>query len=210
MARDRNAQCRVCRRAGTKLYLKGERCFTPKCAIVKRNYPPGAQGAKKSKPRLTPYGIQLREKQKAKMYYGMSESQFRRYFDNATKKIGDTSVIMQQLLELRLDNVVYRLGLVHTRKTARELVSHGHITVDGGVVTIPSFQVRVGSTVAIREQKKKSPYFQNLPKVMEKYQTPSWLHSDMKKLEGKAVSLPTPEDAAPVYDMKYIVEFYSR
>lgn len=210
MARDRNAQCRVCRRAGTKLYLKGERCFTPKCAIVKRNYPPGVQGAKKSKPRLTPYGLQLREKQKAKMYYGMSESQFRRYFDNATKKTGDTSVIMQQLLESRLDNVVYRLGLAHSRKTARELVSHGHITVDGGVVTIPSFQVRVGSAVAVRDQKKKSSYFQNLPKVMEKYQTPSWLHTDIKKLEGTIVSLPTPEDAAPVYDMKHIVEFYSR
>lgn len=210
MARDRNAQCRVCRRAGTKLYLKGERCFTPKCAIVKRNYPPGVQGAKKSKPRLTPYGIQLREKQKAKMYYGMSESQFRRYFDNATKKTGDTSVIMQQLLELRLDNVVYRLGLAHSRKTARELVSHGHITVDGGVVTIPSFQVRVGSAVAVRDQKKKGSYFQNLPKVMEKYQAPSWIHTDLKKLEGTIVSLPTPEDAAPVYDMKYIVEFYSR
>ncbi|MBI4253284.1 30S ribosomal protein S4 [Candidatus Uhrbacteria bacterium] len=210
MARDRNAQCRVCRRAGVKLYLKGERCFTTKCAIVKRNYPPGVQGVKKSKPRLTPYGIQLREKQKAKMYYGMSESQFRRYFDTATKKTGDTSVIMQQLLESRLDNVVYRLGLVHSRKTARELVSHGHITVDGGVVTIPSFQVRIGSIVAVREQKKKSSYFQNLPKVMEKYQAPSWLHSDIKKLEGKIVSLPTPEDAAPVYDIKYIVEFYSR
>src|SRR3989338_7334397 len=101
MARDRDAQCRVCRRAGVKLYLKGDRCFTPKCAIVKRNYPPGVQGAKKSKPRLTPYGLQLREKQKAKMYYGMSESQFRRYFDIATKKTGDTSVTMQQLLELR-------------------------------------------------------------------------------------------------------------
>lgn len=144
------------------------------------------------------------------MYYGMSESQFRRYFDTATKKTGDTSVIMQQLLESRLDNVVYRLGLVHSRKTARELVSHGHITVDGGVVTIPSFQVRIGSIVAVREQKKKSSYFQNLPKVMEKYQAPSWLHSDIKKLEGKIVSLPTPEDAAPVYDIKYIVEFYSR
>lgn len=210
MARDSNAQCRVCRRAGVKLYLKGERCFTPKCAIVKRNYPPGVHGAKKSKPRLTPYGLQLREKQKAKMYYGMSESQFRQYYDTATRKTGDTGVIMQQLLELRLDNAVYRLGLAHSRRTARQLVAYGHITVDGKVVTIPSFQVRVGSMIAVREEKRKGQYFQGLPKVMEKYAPPAWLHADITKLEGKVVSLPTPEDAAPVYDMKYIVEFYSR
>lgn len=210
MARDTLAQCRVCRRAGVKLYLKGERCFTPKCAIVKRNYPPGVHGVKKSKPRLTPYGIQLREKQKAKMYYGMSESQFRRYFDTATRKTGDTSVIMQQLLELRLDNVVYRLGFSHSRKTSRELVSHGHLAVNGKKVTIPSYQVRVGDTITIREQKAKNKYFQALPKMMEKYTPPSWLQSDRKKLEGKIVSMPTPEEAAPVYDMKYIVEFYSR
>lgn len=210
MARDRNAQCRVCRRAGVKLYLKGERCFTPKCAIVKRNYPPGVQGAKKAKPRLTPYGLQLREKQKAKLYYGMSESQFRQYFDRATEKTGDTSVTMQQLLEMRLDNVVYRIGLAHSRKTARQLVSHGHVVVDGKKVTIPSFQVRVGSTVAVRTEQHTTPYFQNLPKLMEKYEGPTWLSADSKKFEGKVVSLPTPEEAAPVYDMKSIVEFYSR
>lgn len=210
MARDRDAQCHVCRRAGVKLYLKGERCFTTKCAIVKRNYPPGVQGAKKAKPRLTPYGLQLREKQKAKIYYGMSESQFRRYFDMAMKKTGDTSVIMQQLLELRLDNVIYRLGFTNSRKTARQLVSHGQVEVDGKTVNIPSFQVRVGSVVAIRDVKQKNAYFKNMPKNMEKYATPSWLSGDIKKLEGKVVSMPMPEDAAPVYDMKYIVEFYSR
>ncbi|MEK7122255.1 MAG: 30S ribosomal protein S4 [Patescibacteria group bacterium] len=210
MARDRNAQCRVCRRAGVKLYLKGERCFTPTCAIVKRNYPPGVQGAKKAKPRLTPYGLQLREKQKAKMYYGMSESQFRQYFDTAASKTGDTSVIMQQLLEMRLDNVVYRLGLAHSRKTARQLVSHGHITIDGKKVTIPSYQVRLGSMVAIRQEQQKTSYFQSLPKMMEKYQAPAWLYCDLKSFEGKIVSVPTPEEAAPVYDMKSIIEFYSR
>lgn len=193
-----------------KLYLKGERCFTTKCAIVKRNYPPGAQGAKKSKPRLTPYGLQLREKQKAKIYYGMSESQFRRYFDIAMRKIGDTSVIMQQLLEMRLDNVVYRLGFAHSRRTARQLVSHGQVTVDGKTVNIPSFQVRVGSVVSVPEKKRESVYFKNMPKGMEKYTPPPWLFGDIKKFEGKIVSAPTPEDAAPVYDMKYIVEFYSR
>ncbi len=210
MARDNNAQCRICRRASVKLYLKGERCYTPKCAIVKRNYPPGVQGSKKSKPRLTPYGLQLREKQKAKIYYGMSESQFRQYFETASGKTGDTGVMMQQYLEMRLDNVVYRLGLVHSRQTARELVSHGHFSVNGKKVTIPSYQVRVGDTVAVRDVKVKSAYFVNLPKVMERYQAPQWLSADSKKLEGKVVSIPTPEDAAPVYDMKSIVEFYSR
>lgn len=210
MARDRNAQCRVCRRAGVKLYLKGERCYTPKCAIVKRNYPPGVQGAKKAKPRLTPYGLQLREKQKAKMFYGMSESQFRQYFETASSKVGDTGVMMQQLLEMRLDNVVFRLGFVHSRKTARELVSHGHFAVDGQKVTIPSYQVRVGSVITVRDVKKESNYFKNLPKLMERYQAPQWLFADIKKMEGKIVSLPMLEDAAPAYDMKSIVEFYSR
>jgi small subunit ribosomal protein S4 len=210
MARDNNAQCRICRRAGIKLYLKGERCFTPKCAIVKRNYPPGVQGAKKSKPRLTPYGLQLREKQKAKIYYGMSESQFRQYFEQASKKVGDTGVMVQQYLEMRLDNVVYRAGLAHSRQTARELVSHGHFSVNGKKVTIPSYQVRVGDSVAVRDIKKKSAYFVNLPRVMERYQAPVWLSADAKNMEAKVVSVPTPEDAAPVYNMKSIVEFYSR
>lgn len=210
MARDNNAQCRICRRAGVKLYLKGERCYTPKCAIVKRNYPPGVQGAKKAKPRLTPYGLQLREKQKAKIYYGMSESQFRQYFEKASKKVGDTGVTMQQYLEMRLDNVVYRAGLAHSRQTARELVSHGHFAVNGKKVTIPSYQVRVGDSIAVRDLKKKSAYFANLPKVMERYQSPQWLSVEMPKFEAKVVSVPTPEDAAPIYDIKSIVEFYSR
>ncbi len=210
MARDNNAQCRICRRAGTKLYLKGERCYTPKCAIVKRNYPPGVQGAKKSKPRLTPYGLQLREKQKSKIYYGVSESQFRKYFDMASNKPGNTGDIMQQLLELRLDNVVFALGLAQSRQTSRELVSHGHYAINGKKVTIPSYQVRVGDIISVRESKKKSAYFQNLPKLMERYQVPSWLHTDMKKLEGKVVSLPEAADTVKVSDFKTIVEYYSR
>ena len=178
----------------------------------RRNYPPGIHGPKqaRSRSRLSSYGEQLREKQKAKIYYGMSESQFRQYFETASKKVGDTGVMMQQHLEMRLDNVVFRLGLVHSRQTARELVSHGHFSVNGNKVNIPSYQVRVGDAVAVREVKKKSTYFVALPKLMERYQTPQWLSCDVKNLEGKVLSIPSPEDAAPVYDMKSIVEFYSR
>ncbi len=206
-------QCKVCRRAGVKLYLKGERCFTPKCAIVRRNYTPGVQGARKgARPkRLTPYGIQLREKQKAKFYYGLSEKQFRNTFEKATRKTGNTADHMFGLLEMRLDSVVYRLGLVWSRKDARQLVAHGAFIVNGRRVTIPSYQVKVGDIITIRSQMKASKHFQEVLPGLEKHTAPGWLYLDKAALEAKVVGhAEKPEDTLAVFDIKPIIEFYSR
>lgn len=205
-------QCRVCRRAGTKLYLKGERCFTPKCAIVKRNYAPGVQGAKRGgRVRLTPYGIQLREKQKAKFYYGLSEKQFRNYFEKAAAKVGDTSEYMLGLLETRLDSVIYRLGWVWSRKDARQLVSHGACLVNGRKVTIPSFHVRVGDVITVHPSKEKNKHFSSILPGLEKHTVPAWLHSEKGRFEAKVVGVPKrSQDTVAIFDMKPIIEFYSR
>lgn len=205
--------CRLCRRAGVKLYLKGDRCFTPKCAIVKRNYPPGVQGAKRGgRQRITPYGVQLREKQKARFYYGVSESQFRKYFDAASSKVGNTSDLFMTLLELRLDSMVYRLGWAWSRKDARQLVSHGHILVNGKKVTIPSYQVRVGDVISVKSLKAANKHFAQILPGLEKHTLPEWLTRESgAQLQGKVVSLPKrPEDTVAVFDMKPIIEFYSR
>lgn len=209
MARNLNAKCRLCRRAGVKLFLKGERCFTSKCAIVKRNYPPGAQGAK-GKPKVTGYGIQLREKQKAKQMYGISETQFSGYFAKASNKEGNTADLMLQMLEMRLDNVVYRLGWAPSRDHARQLVNHGHFMVDGKRVDIPSFQVRVGQVIAPMARSRDDKHFQELPATLEKAETPQWLVCDKAAIEGKVASVPTYDMMAPAFDMKSIIEFYSR
>ncbi len=210
MARTLDAKCKVCRRAGVKLFLKGERCFTPKCAIVKRNYPPGAQGAKKGKSRLTGYGTQLREKQKAKQHYRVSETQFRRYFDTSVRRIGNTGDNMIQLLEMRLDNVVFRLGWAKSHDHARQLVSHGHLLVNGKKVNIPSYQVEVGSTLAISGKAIQDPHFKDMIAKLEKVEAPGWLFGERTKFEGKVVAKPTLEETAPLFDMKSIIEFYSR
>lgn len=205
-------QCRVCRRAGVKLYLKGERCFTPKCAIVKRNYPPGVHGAKRGgRVRITPYGIQLKEKQKAKFYYGLSEKQFRNYFEKAAGKVGNTSEFMITMLEMRLDNVIYRLGWSWSRKDSREMVNHGSFMVNGKKVTIPSYQVKVGDVVTLKPSKAKSKHFQDLIPGLEKHVVPEWLFSEKGSFQGKVVGVPLKfEDSVAVFDMKPIIEFYSR
>lgn len=210
MAKELDAKCRRCRRTGTKLFLKGERCFTSKCAIVKRNYPPGVHGAKQSKPRLTTYGIQLREKQKARIFYGLSERQFRNYFEKASKKIGDTGEILLYFLEMRLDNVIIRLCWATSRKHARQLVNHGHIRVDGKKVTIPSYQTRVGQQISINPASLDDPLFQQILPKLEKVQLPGWLSSEKKTFDGKVVGMPKLEDCATLFDMKLIIEFYSR
>ncbi|MBI4239935.1 30S ribosomal protein S4 [Candidatus Uhrbacteria bacterium] len=203
-------QCHVCRRAGVKLYLKGERCYTPKCAIVRRNYPPGVQGAKKGKPRLTSYGQQLREKQKARMYYGISEKQLRNYFDKASRKLGNTGDILFGLLEMRLDNVLQRLGWTASHRFARQTVSHGHVLVDGKRVTIPSFQVKQGHIITLSSKASSSKNFQTVLPSLEKVQIPGWLFSEKGEFQGKIVGVPSLADNQPLYDMKFIIEFYSR
>ncbi|MFH2136812.1 MAG: 30S ribosomal protein S4 [Patescibacteria group bacterium] len=209
MARNLKARCAQCRREGEKLFLKGERCNLAKCAIVRRGYPPGVHGPK-GKIRLTGYGTQLREKQKAKRIYGILERQFRNYFEKAIKRKGDTSEFLLQLLETRLDNVVYRLGIGKSRQGARQLVGHGLLFVNGKRVTIPSFQVKIGDVISIKTSVAGKKIFQNLPQTLAKHEPPAWLALDATKIEGKVLRKPTKDDMKTQFDLKMIIEFYSR
>lgn len=209
MARNLKAKCARCRREGEKLFLKGERCYMAKCGAVRRAFPPGMHGPK-GKPRLTGYGTQLREKQKAKQIYGILERQFRNYFDKASKKTGDTSEFLLQLIEMRLDNIVYRLGFGKSRQQARQLVNHGLFSVNGKKVTIPSYQTKIGDIVAIKTSAANKKIFQNLPQTLQKHEVPAWLSLDVAKMEGKIVRKPTKEDVKTQFDLKMIIEFYSR
>ncbi len=209
MGRDLSPKCKQCRREGEKLFLKGERCSSPKCAMVKRNYPPGVHGVKRPG-RLTSYGQQLRAKQKAKRIYGLLETQFKNYFKKAMYKKGDTGETFLQLLELRLDNIVYRLGLARSRKQARQLVGHGHFLVNDKKVNIPSYQLKVNDVISIREKSRESADFTNLAKKLEKHKISDWLVLDMKELKGKVVSIPSLDEVKQTINIKLIVEYYSR
>ena len=209
MARYIGPVCRLCRREGMKLFLKGERCYTEKCAIEKRNVPPGQHGrARKAK--LVGYGVQLREKQKVKRTYGVLENQFRRYFEAADRQKGITGELLLQMLERRLDNVVYRLGLATSRPQARQLVRHGHFTVNGRKVDIPSYAVRAGDTVGVRETSREAPA---IPHAMEEVKgrgIPEWLLFDPAALSGRVSSLPTrAQITLPVQEQR-LVELYSK
>lgn len=209
MARNLKARCAQCRRDGEKLFLKGDRCNTAKCGIIRRGYPPGVHGPK-GKIRLTGYGIQLREKQKTKHIYGILERQFRNYFEKAIKKTGDTSEFLLQLLEMRFDNVIYRLGFGKSRQQARQLVGHGLFSVNGKKVTIPSYQVKIGDVISVKENRAAKKVFQNLPQTLAKYEPPAWLALDAAKIEGKVIRKPTKDDIKTQFDLKMIIEFYSR
>lgn len=203
-------QCHVCRRAGVKLYLKAERCHTPKCAIVRRNYAPGVKGIRKGKPRLTTYGLQLREKQKARMYYNISERQLRNYFDRGARKEGNTGENLLALLEMRLDNIVQRLGWTPSHRHARQMVGHGAFLVDGKKVNIPSYQTKPGQVISLSAKAQEYAHFKTLAPQLEKLQTPGWVFNEKNKLEGKILGVPTLEDAHAIFDMRLIIEFYSR
>jgi len=207
MARYTDAVCRLCRREGLKLYLKGDRCYTDKCAISKRAYAPGQHG--NSRKKLSNYGIQLREKQKAKRFYGVLESPFRKYFDMAEKQAGITGDNLLRLLESRLDNVVYRLGFGASRAEARQLVVHGHFTINGKKVDIPSYSISVGEVIAVSEKSKASNKFKAMAENF-KGNTPKWLTVDAEKLEGKVISLPSREDIDLPIAENLIVELYSK
>lgn len=209
MARNLDPKCKQCRREGEKLFLKGDRCFTPKCPIVKRNYPPGQHGLN-GKPRLSGYGIQLREKQKAKRTYRILEAQFSKYFEKASNKQGNTAELFIQSLETRLDNVVYRLALAQSRDQARQLIGHGHIQVNGQVVTIPSYAVRAGEKITLKEQARSKKIFENTGKQMENRKAPSWLAADPSSLSGEVVHLPAGDDLNIGIQSQLIVEYYSR
>jgi small subunit ribosomal protein S4 len=207
MARYREAKCRLCRREGMKLFLKGARCFTDKCAIERRNYPPGQHGLNRGK--LTPYGVQLREKQKCKRIYGVLESQFRKYFQWAEREKGVTGENLLRLLELRLDNVVHRLGFATSRRESRQMVAHGHFQVNGRKVSIPSLLVKVGDVVQLRPNSKQGPRIEdNLGGG--RAQTPQWLDLDVEGKKGTVRSLPLREDIQIPVAEQLIVELYAK
>ena len=209
MARYSGPVCRLCRREGMKLFLKGERCYTEKCAIEKRNLPPGQHGrARRAK--MVGYGVQLREKQKVKRTYGVLENQFRRYFEAADRQRGVTGELLLQSLERRLDNVVYRLGFATSRPQARQMVRHGHFTVNGRKVNIPSFAVRQGDTVAVRQASARNPTIAHAMEEVKGRGIPEWLLFDGENLSGRVSSLPTREQIALPVQENLIVELYSK
>ena len=209
MARNTDSKCKQCRREGTKLFLKGERCTTGKCAISRRAYIPGQHGPT-HRVKMTTYGKQLREKQKAKNSYGILERQFRNYFIKATRQVGNTADILVQLLEFRLDNVVYRLGLAKSRALARQMSAHGLIRVNGRKVTIPSYQVKAGDVITLSPAYAKSKTVVDDTDRISKHETPGWLFLDSAAKSGKILSKPTGKDLQQNFDPKLIVEFYSR
>lgn len=206
MARYTDANCRLCRREGQKLFLKGERCYSGKCAIEKRNYAPGQHGQARKK--TSEYGLQLREKQKAKRFYGMQEKQFRNLFDKAARRQGKTGENLLILLETRLDNAVYRLGFASSRKEARQLVVHGHFTVNGKKATAPALELKAGDVIKVKEKSTSSPKFKEIKEMS--ITVPSWMSVDVEKLEGKVVAMPTREDIDTPVAEHLIVELYSK
>lgn len=209
MARYTGPVCRLCRREGKKLYLKGDRCYTNKCAIDRRSYAPGEHGQNR-RGKMSEFGIQLREKQKLRRIYGILERQFENYFEMAAQRRGITGVTLLQILESRLDNVVYRLGFASSRAEARQLVRHGHFSVNGRKVNIPSYLTKVGDTIAVREESKKSPHFEIVAANIAQHTVPGWLELDAEKLSGRVTAVPTREQIdAPVQE-HLIVEYYSR
>ena len=210
MARYTESVCRQCRREGTKLFLKGDRCYNEaKCAVMKRHTPPGQHGQARAR-KASEYGTQLREKQKCRRAYGVLESQFRKYYDMASNMRGITGDNMLCLLERRLDNVVYRMGIAVSRSQARQLVTHAHFNVNGRPVDIASFQVKVGDVISVKEGKKSSPYFEALKNSAKSSKMPKWLDFDTEKLEGKILALPTREDIDSQINEQMIVELYSK
>ena len=206
MAKYINADCRLCRREGTKLFLKGERCTSKKCAMEKRVGAPGVHPTTRKKP--SEYLLQLREKQKVKRAYGLLEKQFRGYYDEAARQKGKTGEVMLSLLERRLDNVCYRLGLGASRAQARQIVNHTHITVNGKKVNIPSYQVKVGDVIAVKEKSAKSELFAAVKEA--RVIVPKWLEFDSSKLTGKVVALPARDDIDLTIAENLIIEFYSK
>jgi len=209
MGRNLDPKCRQCRRVGEKLFLKGERCFGAKCAMVKKNYPPGLHG-QKGFGKVTEYGKQLQAKQRAKKTYGMDEKQFRIAFTKATKMKGNVSVNFLTLLEKRLDNVVYKSGLAESRGKARQLISHAHFMVNGKKVNIPSYSLKEKDKVAIKEKSKKSTAFAGVFENIKQDNMPEWLNYDNKEQSVTVVSNPQEKDFDPGIDTRLIVEYYSR
>ncbi len=210
MARYTGPVCRMCRRDGTKLFLKGAKCFTEKCPVEKRNFPPGQHGQSKKVKKVVGYGLQLREKQKAKRIYCTLETQFRAYYQKASNKTGVTGELLLQQLETRLDNVAYRLGFAMSRRQARQVVRHGHVLVNGRKVNIPSFQCKVGDAISIREGSKALVLLEEAKNFAAGQRSVSWIDINREALSGKIVSLPRRDEISLPVNEQLIVELYSK
>lgn len=210
MARYTGPVCRLCRRTGEKLMLKGERCATPKCSLERRATPPGQRMTRGRRRKVSDYELRLREKQKARYTYGVLEQQFRRLFAKAEKIPGTTGENLMQLLERRLDNVVYRLGFADSRSQSRQLVRHGHLMVNGHKVDIPSFLVKPGDIISWKEKDTKTELYKKVAQEIDSKLIPSWLSLDRQDLSGRVLTLPIPGEVGAKFDGKMIVEYYSR
>ena len=208
MARYTGPACRLCRRVGDKLFLKGERCYTPKCAVDRRRTLPGDRSMRRR--RISDHGIQLREKQKARYMYGVMEAQFRRYVDKAFKQAESTGQNLIRQLETRLDNVAYRLGFADSRRQARQIVLHGHLTVGDRKTDIPSYSVRPGDVIEWKESRKDSEYAKLMSADLPKRPVPAWLELDVQNLKATVRRLPSDEELDTAIDTRLIVEYYSR
>ena len=209
MARYTGPACRICRRQGDKLMLKGDKCFTPKCPVEKRHTPPGQHSTSRRK-KVSEYSLQLREKQRARYIYGVLERQFRKHFAEAERLPGLNGENLLQILEMRLDNVAYRLGFADSRRQARQLVLHGHISVKGRVTDIPSYQVKVGNVISWKEGSTKLVLYQVVVKNIESKTIPSWLSLDRDTMSGRVLAKPSRSDIESIIDERLIVAFYSR
>jgi small subunit ribosomal protein S4 len=208
MARYTGPDCKLCRREGIKLFLKGDRCMTKKCAIERRPTPPGPHQQRRRKP--SEYGLQLREKQKARRIYGVLETQFRKTFGEASKRTGMTGETLLRFLELRLDNVVFRLGLAANREQARQMVTHGHFDVNGRKTNIPSYRVRVGDVIKVRDKSKSLPFYKDLANTLRGKPVPQWLSLQAEGMSGSVVATPERSDCDQSVREQLIVEYYSR
>ncbi|MCZ6545622.1 MAG: 30S ribosomal protein S4 [Chloroflexi bacterium] len=208
MARYNDAVCRLCRRNGEKLFLKGERCFTPKCAMERRPNPPGQRSPRRR--RVSDRGLQLREKQKARQTYGLLERQFRRVYKGAARRTGATGEILLQMLEMRLDNAVYRAGLAESRAQARQIVRHGHISLNGHKADIPSIELSVGDKFGWTERGSRSKFFEMVKQWQGARPVPGWIHVDPASLEGEVMAPPARDEIDARFDENLIIEYYSR
>jgi small subunit ribosomal protein S4 len=210
MGKNFTPKCKICRRTDEKLFLKGDRCSSAKCAMVKRNYPPGFHGPKGRRQRLSDYGLQLNEKQKAKKQYNMLEKQFKLTFERAKKKSGNTGDNFLKLLETRLDNTIYRIGFADSRAQARQFISHGLFQVNNKKVNIPSFQIKPGDVIKVKSNKKNAKIFTNINEKMQKKEIPGWIDLDINSMTGKILHQPDTQAIKSNFNMQMVVEFYSR
>ncbi|HVB97060.1 MAG TPA: 30S ribosomal protein S4 [Chloroflexota bacterium] len=210
MARYTGPVCKICRREGLKLFLKGERCFSTKCAVEanRKPYPPGQHTQRRRK--VSEYGVQLREKQKARFLYGILERQFQRHFAEAERRQGSTGENLLRILEMRLDNIVFRLGFAESRAQARQLVAHGHITVNGQKLDIPSYETKVGQVIGIRPRSRQTEYFKVLPDSLKRREVPEWLSLDVGNMSGRILRAPGRPEIDANLQEQLIVEYYSR